>query len=156
MGSPVDLYDADVDSDDSLEGCIPEKNQRELVGPSVECQPNLNTMPEQQPIGQQEIYQVSDNEPSTSTGITVESSELDGENSERPPLRRSNRIRKGRKILTYGKLGVPKIQRYSILNLEYRPGDKSRKRDRARVRDSGTNSPTILPVIQKDTPMISQ
>jgi hypothetical protein len=40
-----------------------------------------------------------------------------------PPLelRRSSRIRKGRKVLTYERPGVPKIQRYpSIFNIEYR------------------------------------
>ena len=69
-------------------------------------------------------------------------------------------MRKGRKILTYGKLGVPKIQRYSILSLEYKPkdGDKINSRSegqRAGIRHAVAHQPAIFPTIQEEHSSLS-
>ena len=59
----------------------------------------------------------------------------------RPPIRRSNRIRKGRKILTYGQLGVPKIQRYpGIFKIEYRSRDQELEAQNLGTQDSRSHN----------------
>ena len=125
MSSPGKMCDGDVDSDDSLKG-RPKNINELLMDPSAELQ--LSNNPSDSPPlgqGQHEDHDPhTESEPTTSTGVTFDGesvSEEDEGSPERPPLRRSGRIRKGRQILTYGKLGVPKIQRYSILSLEYKP-----------------------------------
>ena len=105
---PDEQYDADVDSEvDDLEQ---ELNRSELHrGDEPGAMNNEEEVLDPPP--DQEFKQIiTDTHPSTSTGITAESfSELEEVTTSFKP-RRSKRIRKPRKILTYARKGEPKME----------------------------------------------
>ena len=106
-----ELYDADIDSDDQddLEQEVNKRDQN-LGASSMDIEQIEPDPPPDLGIGRLGAQVVSDTQPSTSTGITAESfSELEEVTTSFKP-RRSKRIRKPRKILTYTKKGEPKIE----------------------------------------------
>ena len=114
MSDAEAMYDADVDSEEDPIGGLEQEHEdtAHLEDPPLDQE-------EPDPPDEQHVHlgasAVSDAQPSSSSGITAESfTDDDDEDPVRPPftLRRSQRTRQPRKMLTYDRKGEPRIKRY--------------------------------------------
>ena len=133
FNSGGELYDADIESEDDG-AMVSEGTQGEptVGGQGVEGQPAHGS--QLSGSGSDlagELNVNSPPQPTTSiSSVTADSlSELDDQESvQRPPFRRSKRIRQGPRIMDYERLGEPRIKRYPFLfQLEAMPARSTSK-----------------------------